>query len=156
MSKEEIKPSLSLKYFLLLILTAIISDAGTYLWTVIFYESPSYDVSLSEYFSGNLVELDPQVKAENDSKFRLKNNPDVDLKAFYKYKATITSVDDEGIEELKITFSSNKNAILIKSTITSNPNALMQQIDFVLIPKKDLSLIIFRLARFVELRSYTT
>jgi len=131
MPKHEIKPSFSFKYFLLLSIASIISASITYFFTNFFYSSPSYDITLSEYFSGNLVQLDPQVKAEVITQFRLKKQPKEILKAFYKYEFTIKNIDNEGIENLKIIVGSNKDANLIEPTITSNPKSLMKQNDFV-------------------------
>jgi len=112
---DEIKPSLSIKYILLVIITAIVSTSVGYFLNS-YYSKENKIITVSSYASGNKIK-----KSDNniiDIKYTLKSNPQDKILSYYTLTAFIKNNSDFYIEEFDIFISSKqKNIILVDNPI---------------------------------------
>lgn len=132
MSQDEIKPSFSLKYFILTIISTVVISGIGLLVSKYFESKPARVMDVIQYDQTNILN-DPAFPYDQiEAKFTLKGNPNKKVATLFKKAVIIRNSGNEGAENILIsaTLLENNAKLVSSPTIKTEPKEIVNAISF--------------------------
>lgn len=126
MSKEEVKPSFSLKYLLLTLVTTLIISGGGIGVAKLIENKPKKELAVIDGFQTSLINDQELLSNQIEAKYYLKGDPKKEISSLFRKRVTIENVGTEGVENLSITAVLRGEELLLVSDpkITTEPREI--------------------------------